>query len=81
MLGRGRYQVTPPTRVCCHQSSSRIFSFAIPQAMRRPHPEGRDEVADLLLQRQYGPVIEMVVVIMGEDHPLDGRQRFGVMGG
>lgn len=77
MLGRGRYQgdtahpgLLPPVQF------ADLLLRNPPGHEARPHPEGRDEVADLLLQRQYGPVIEMVVVIMGEDHPLDGRQRF-----
>ncbi|MNQ52647.1 hypothetical protein D3C85_666710 [compost metagenome] len=46
-----------------------------PGNQARPHAERRDEVADLLLQRQDGVMVEVVVVIMGEDHRLYGGQR------
>ncbi|MNQ96863.1 hypothetical protein D3C85_1124840 [compost metagenome] len=40
----------------------------------RPHPERRDEVPDPLLQRQDGGMVQVIVMVVGEDHRLDGWQ-------
>ncbi|BEE09437.1 hypothetical protein VAWG005_22490 [Aeromonas dhakensis] len=45
-----------------------------PGAEPGPDPERGDEVRHPPLQRHYGGVIQVVIVIVGEDHPGQGRQ-------
>ena len=68
-------RVTPPMSFSPHQSSSAIFPGSTPQLLKvLPDTEGHDKERDLLLHEPNGLFVQMVIVVVGDHHGVDGGQ-------